>query len=236
MRVTVTIVLVTTRRVKTSPGQPRREPSPSAPADGRRERWRSHNEARRTEFIEAAVTAIRHGGPNIGLDQVCAVARVTKPVVYRHFRDKDDLFAAVLRWIAEQVFLPRIAARLDRAQEDRELLWSTVDAYVALVLEEPQLYRFVFAHNTLGERGDFVGSMEATVAQALASMMAARLQEHGRDPSPAEPWAYGVVGMVQLSTHRWLDHATVNQDRFVDLLTDLAWRGLSEQLPAVAGA
>lgn len=225
------MVLVTSRRVKTPTGQTRHGPVPSAPADGRRERWRTHNEARRTEFIEAAVTAIRHGGPNVGLDQVCAAAKVTKPVVYRHFRDKDDLFAAVLSWIAEQVFLPRIAARLDPAQDDRELLRSTVDAYVALVLEEPQLYRFVFAHNALGERGDFVGSMEAVVAQALASMMAARLQEHGRDPGAAEPWAYGVVGMVQLSTHRWLDHATVDRGRLVDLLTDLAWRGLSEQLP-----
>ena len=226
------MVHVTTRRVKTSAGPTRQAPGPSAPAaDGRRERWRSHNEARRTEFIEAAVTAVRRSGPNIGLDQVCAVAKVTKPVIYRHFRDKDDLFAAVLSWIADTVFLPRIAARLDPQQDDRDLLWSTVDGYVALVLEEPQLYRFVFAHNTLGERGDFVGSMEAAVAEALAAMMAVRLQEHGRDPSAAEPWAYGVVGMVQLSTHRWLDHATVEQDRFVDLLTDLAWRGLSEQLP-----
>jgi len=233
------MVHVNTRPVKSPAAAPgpqaagagSRSAGSSAPADGRRERWRAHNQARREEFVQAALTAIRRSGPRVGLDEVCAVAKVSKPVVYRHFRDKDDLFAAVLQQVATEVFLPRIAAELDPAQDDRAMLRAAIGAYVALVLEEPQLYRFVFEHNALGERADFVGSMEAAVAQALVAMMSQRLQEAGRDASAAEPWAYAVVGMVQLSTHRWVDNPTVNADELVALLSALAWQGLSAVLP-----
>ena len=207
-----------------------------APGDGRRERWRAHNQARREEFVQATLTAIRRGGPRIGLDEVCAVAHVSKPVIYRHFRDRDDLFAAVLERIAADVFLPRVAAALDPAQDEPAMLRAAIGAYVSLVIEEPQLYRFVFAHNALGESADFVGSMEAAVAQALVMMLGQRLRDSGRHPGAAEPWAYAVVGMVQLATHRWADHPTVEADELVELLASLAWQGLSAVLPARAGS
>ena len=194
--------------------------------DGRSRRWQEHKLARRQEFVEAAVTAIRLEGEKTGLDAICAVAGVSKSVIYRHFRDKADLFGAVLHQIASEIFLPRIAAELDPDQGDEEILRAAIGAYVGLVSEEPQLYRFVFAHNDLGERGDFVASMEDAVAQALVVLIGRRLVAGGGSASAAEPWAYGIVGMVQLATHRWVDHPTTSQDELVELLVSLAWQGL----------
>ena len=154
--------------------------SPVKTSDGRSERWRAHKEARRQEFVDAALTAVRSKGAAVRLDDVCAVAKVSKSVIYRHFRDKDDLFAAVLEQIAGEVFLPRIASQLDPDLDDWAMLRAAIGAYVALVSEEPQLYRFVFAYSGVGERGDFVGSMESAIAQALGSMMAERLGAAGR--------------------------------------------------------
>lgn len=198
------------------------EPMP----DGRSRRWQQHKLARRQEFVEAAVAAARVDGDKTGLDAICAMAGVSKPVIYRHFRDKADLFSAVLDTIASEIFLPRIAAELDPSQGDEEILRAAIGAYVGLVSEEPQLYRFVFAHNALGERGDFVASMEDAVAQALVLLIGRRLPETGRPAFAAEPWAYGIVGMVQLATHRWVDHPTTSQDELVELLVSLAWQGL----------
>lgn len=195
-------------------------------SDGRSRRWQQHKLARRHEFVEAAVAAVRVDGDKTGLDAICAVAGVSKPVLYRHFRDKRDLFGAVLDTIASEIFLPRIAAELDPSQGDEEILRAAIGAYVGLVSEEPQLYRFVFAHNALGERGDFVATMEDAVAQALVLLIGRRLAETGRPSSAAEPWAYGIVGMVQLATHRWVDHPTTSQDELVELLVSLAWQGL----------
>lgn len=205
--------------------------SPVKTHDGRSERWRAHKQARRQEFVDAALTAVRSKGAGVALDDVCAVAKVSKPVIYRHFRDKDDLFAAVLQQIATEVFLPRIASQLDPALDDWAMMRAAIGAYVALVSEEPQLYRFVFAYSGVGERGDFVGSMESAIAQALGEMMAERLESAGRPAGAGEPMAYAMVGMVQLATHRWVDHPTIGADELVELLSEVAWQGLAGSLP-----
>ncbi|GAB3442143.1 TetR/AcrR family transcriptional regulator [Phycicoccus ginsengisoli] len=196
--------------------------------DGRSERWRAHREERRREFVQAAVTAIRQHGPRIGLDDVCAVAGVSKPVVYRHFKDKDDLFRAVLEFAAEDVFLPRLVQALETGSaDDRAVVASAVRAYVATVREDRDLYRFAFAHNGLGDGGDFVGGVESAVAQALVALLATRRGEPADDD---EHVAYAVVGLVQLATHRWLDRPTIPEDRLVELLTSLAWEGLAPKV------
>lgn len=199
--------------------------------DGRRERWRAHREERRREFVDAAIAAIRVGGPHISLDDVCRQANVTKPVLYRHFRDKDDLHRAVLEQVATELLLPRITSELGRAHgDDRALLRAAIGAYVALVREERDLYRYAMAHNDLGEGGDFVGSVEAAIAGAVGILVATR---QGEPTDDAETVAYAIVGMVQLATNRWLDRPTTSEETLVTTLADLAWVGLS---PRVAGA
>jgi AcrR family transcriptional regulator len=199
--------------------------------DGRRRRWEEHKRARREEFVAAAIRGIRAHGPDLSLDDIATEAGVSKPVLYRHFTDKADVFAAVLDRIATELFLPRVAAELLTGEDDEGLLRAAVSSYIGLVVQEPQLYRFVFAHNSLGRRGDFVASMEDAIAQALSALMADRLRGAGLDSGGAEPWAYGVVGMVQLAAHRWMDHRVMSADALVDYLCALAWQGLSGVLP-----
>jgi AcrR family transcriptional regulator len=199
--------------------------------DGRRRRWEEHKRARRAEFVSAALRAIRLHGEDVGLDDIAAEAGVSKPVLYRHFTDKADVFAAVLDRIAADVFLPRVAPALLLGGDDLDLLRGAVTAYVQLVVQEPELYRFVFSHNKFARGGDFVANMEDAIAQALSALMADRLRESGADSGGAEPWAYGVIGMVQLACHRWVDHPTMSADALVDYLVALAWQGLSGVLP-----
>src|SRR3954453_22878646 len=63
--------------------------------DGRNTRWDSHREARRAELVEAAVAAIDEHGPSASIADIAASAGVSKPVLYRYFSDKDDLYRAV---------------------------------------------------------------------------------------------------------------------------------------------
>ena len=43
--------------------------------DARRDRWRSHREARREEFIQAALRALAKHGPDFGMEHVAAEDR-----------------------------------------------------------------------------------------------------------------------------------------------------------------
>ena len=201
--------------------------------DGRTERWRAHRAERRREFVDAAIEAIRRDGPRLGLDDVCRVAGVSKPVVYRHFKDKDDLFGAVVQQIATDVFLPRMGAEImaASADDDRGVLRSIVRGYIATVREERDLYRFVFAHNEIGGNGDVVSSVESTIADGVTELLRARSAEPSDDLEYA---AYALVGMVQLATHRWLERPTIPEEALVDMLTALAWDGLAPRAAATS--
>src|SRR3954469_2615897 len=208
---------------------PRRE---GGPPTARRSRWTEHRRARREELVTAAVEAVRRAGPDFAVDDVARQARVSKTVIYRYFSDKDELIDAVLDRISGTVLLPRLLGELaaDRA-EDRDRLHAVIAAFVALIEEEPALYRFAYAHAGRSGRKDLVAATEREIAEALGVLVGERLADAGRPVVPALTWAYGVVGMVQLTAHWWSGTRSVPAADLVEQLTELAWGGLGALLP-----
>ncbi|WP_460865035.1 TetR/AcrR family transcriptional regulator [Rhodococcus aerolatus] len=194
--------------------------------DGRKRRWDEHKRARREEFVDGAITAIRREGPGIGLEAFAGELKVSKTVLYRHFADKNDLVEAILTKIAETVLLPPLLTELAAQRDDYAQARALLGAYVHSIAEEPALYGFVFANGASGGQ-QVVATTERVVAEALASLVGDRLRSEGMDSGGALPWAYGVVGMVQLATHWWVDNRTMSAEALIDYLTMLAWGGLS---------
>ena len=198
--------------------------------DGRRQRWAGHRQVRRAQFVAAALEAIRSHGPDVGLDEIAAQAGVSKPVLYRHFADRTDLFAAVLDAIADEVLLPQIGldALADAGGEltDVDTIRRVVRAFVTVVDDEPHLYRFALRHAGVGSEGDFVAATERRIAVGLSALVGDRLRELGLDSGGAQVWAFGVVGMVQLATRRWADERSMSSDALVDYLVRIIHGGL----------
>lgn len=204
-----------------------------AKVDGRKRRWDDHKRARREEFIDAALVAIRREGPGVGMETVAAELEVSKTVLYRHFVDKRDLVGAILTRIATTVLLPAIITELQVEREDVEQVRGVIRAYVESVAGEPELYAFVFAHNhEVAEGAEVIATTERMVAEALATLIGDRLRAMRMDSGGAEVWAYGTIGMVQLATHWWIKHPTMSTDALVDYLTMLVWGGLDGVLRA----
>jgi AcrR family transcriptional regulator len=179
------------------------------------------------------VEAARRVGPELAVDDVARSAGVSKTVIYRYFSDKDELIDAVLERIAQTILLPRLLGELTADHPDqRTALRAVVAAFVALIEEDPELYRFGYAQAGRSGRADLVADAERVVGQALEEHFAARLAEAGLPTEPATTWAYGVVGMVQLAAHRWSDTRHVPSSDLVDHLTELAYGGLGALLPA----
>jgi AcrR family transcriptional regulator len=224
------------QRVADLPGAPPRagEPveAPLPALDGRRSRWTEHRRARREDLVGAAVEAVRRTGPDFAVDDVARSAGVSKTVIYRYFTDKDELVDAVLERISTAVLLPRLLGEIAREYpDDRSALRAVISAFVALIEDEPELYRFAYAHTGRSGRADLVAASEHQIAEALAGLMAARLVEAGQSGEAATTWAYGVVGMVQLASHWWSRARTVPATELVEQLTELADGGLSSLLP-----
>ena len=207
--------------------------SARANIDGRKKRWDEHKRARREEFIDGAIVAIRREGPGVGMDAVAAQLEVSKTVLYRHFTDRSDLVGAILTKIAQSVLLPPLLAELGQQREDFDQVRALINAYVTSIAAEPALYGYVFAHNQYVDNSDnVVATTERVVAESLSAMVGDRLRTMGMDSGGAHPWAYGVVGMVQLATHWWVDNRTMSAEALVDYLTMLIWGGLEGVLIA----
>jgi AcrR family transcriptional regulator len=198
--------------------------STQPPADGRRERWQAHREARRAELIAAVVAVVAERGPGVGMDDIAAASGIAKPVFYRYFSDKSDLFVAAGHAVAE-VVVAQTTAAIDAARSPRAKLAAGIGAYVASIEANPGLYRFAAARPAVGE--GLLDDYASVVGTHAARVIGEFLRAAGMDSGAADPWGFGIVGLVRSATDRWLEHPTMSRDALVTYLTDLIWPGLS---------
>jgi AcrR family transcriptional regulator len=183
--------------------------------DGRRERWKAHRETRRRELIAAAIAVVTDLGADVGMDDISKASGIAKPVFYRYFKDRGDLFLEVGRTAAEQVVQETTIA-IDAAKSPRAKLVAGIDAYIGGIEARPELYRFVVRHRDLGDYVTIVG-LHAT------GVIADFQRQADLDPGAAELWGFGIVGMVRAAADRWLEQRTMSRAAVVRHLTDLIW-------------
>ena len=94
-------------------------------------------ELRREELLDAADRIVRAGGRDTSMDEIAAEAGITKPILYRHFGDKDGLHEALAERYVEELKEALLPA--GKARGARERLAATIDAYLAYVEREPAL-------------------------------------------------------------------------------------------------
>lgn len=206
----------------------------AAKPDGRRSRWETHRAIRREELIAAVIAVVRAEGAGVGMDDIAVHSGIAKPVYYRYFSDKADLHLAVGQTVARQV-VHEVTAALDRAGTPRSKLTAGIDAYLRAIESEPQLYQFV-THTIPTRRAAKTDPVEdyATVAGLHAArIIGDLLRESGGDAGAAEPWGFGLVGMVRAAADRWLEHPAITRSALAAYLTDLVEPGLTAVLPGV---
>jgi AcrR family transcriptional regulator len=174
------------------------------------------------------------------MDDIAAEASTSKTVIYRHFEDRAGLYRAVAQRVDERV-VGDVAAALERSsaagKDPRELISSTVDAYLSLVESDTELYRFV-VNRPMVDRplpDDPVGELVAHVTDQLTGMLEASIgasvEGAGPDAAAARVWAVALVGSVQAVADDWLASPTrAPRDELVESLTELAWHGLAPVL------
>ncbi len=196
--------------------------------DRRASRWDAHRRTRRAGLIDAAVLAIREHGAGVGMDEVAARAGTSKTVVYRHFGDRTELYAAVCARVAD-VLVGQIRRAVDGAESPHAQTRAAIEAYLALIESDREVYRFV-VHRPLvpALEADPVADLVSLLGDQAAALIAPHLARSGHDPAAAVPWGHGVVGLVRGAADRWLARpGPMSRDELARHLTDLAWTGLS---------
>lgn len=202
------------------------EPQPSR-TDGRSSRWVAHRATRREELIDAAIEAVRRHGADVGMDQIAAVAHTSKPVIYRYFTDKNELYRAISRRVVGGV-LDALAAVIATDPPPRELMHAGVDAYLRLLERNPELFCFVAAHPLVhtGPGEEVVTDFSSVVSGMLAGQLRAHLAEIGLDPEFAHPWSESIVGFINAASIWWLaNREAMTREQLGDYLGALLWGG-----------
>ncbi|MBX6355767.1 MAG: TetR/AcrR family transcriptional regulator [Micromonosporaceae bacterium] len=193
--------------------------------DGRRTRWDAHRRRRRQDLVRAALDAFNQHGPEVDMDQVAAVAGVSKPVLYRYFADKAQLWLAVGEYVA-QLVVEEVTPAVAQVREERSLIAATVDAYLGAIESRPDLYRFLMHHSGLSGGHNLVAKASGKVAVELSRVIGDRLRALGLDAGPAEPWAYGLVGFVTAVGDWWLERGRpMSRAALTDYVATLMWQG-----------
>jgi AcrR family transcriptional regulator len=183
---------------------------------------------RREELLRAALTVIGRDGPGASMDDMAAEAGITKPILYRHFGDRNGLIAAVAHRFVDEL-VTRLGDSLDRPGTPRERIEAAVGCYVGFIEEDPALYGFL-------TQGAHVSSILETgvidrVAAVLQSAIAATAVAAGLDARPAETWAYGVVGMMHVAGAHWVSTLSPSREPLIADLVSLVADGLLGATP-----
>lgn len=149
---------------------------------------------------------------------IAAEAGISKPILYRHFGDKSGLYRALAQRHVDPL-IERVRAELLTHTELRVRARATVGAYLSMIGQNLNLYRFLMDRATSEDsktRGD-LGMMVRRMGEELAELLASEGYIGGRHRSQIV--AHAVVGMVQAGGEWWLEHPEVEEETVLDDLT-----------------
>ncbi|MDT5092643.1 MAG: hypothetical protein QOH60_2006 [Mycobacterium sp.] len=196
--------------------------------DARSERWREHRKKVRAQIVDAAFRAIDKQGPVVSIREIAEEAGTAKPKIYRHFTDKSDLFQAIGDRLVDMLFAAIFPSINLSTDSTREIIRSSVEHYVDLVDQHPNVLRFLL-------QGRFVEQTESTmrtlnkgreVTLAMADLFNNELREMQLDPAALELAAYTTFGSAAAATDWWLGSnpdkpRRMPRDKFLDYLATI---------------
>jgi AcrR family transcriptional regulator len=187
--------------------------------------------ARRTQLLAAAQEVfVANGYHAAAMDDIAERAGVSKPVLYQHFPSKLELYLALLDQHVE-VLGEQVRTALQATLDNKQRVQGCIAAYFDFVADPGGAFRLVFESDLRNEpavREQVERSLRISV-EALADTIA---RDTGLDRSEAELLSCGLAGLAEVSARWWLDTNTpdggrIDKPRAVELLSGLAWRGIS---------
>jgi AcrR family transcriptional regulator len=148
----------------------------------------------------------------ISIDDIAAMADISKGLLYYYFPTKHDFYIAVIQYAAEQLLNE---TEPDPGLEPKERLRSSLKAYFSYV------DRHAKAYVALLRGGVGVDAQVASIVDNVRQSYVQRVSENitrGRAPSPMQRIAInGWVGFVEATSIAWLDQRSIDQEELCDL-------------------
>ena len=183
---------------------------------------------RREQLLDAADRAILRDGTHVSMAAIAAEAGITKPILYRHFGDKGGLYRALAERHTEELLISVRDALLTH-DSPRTRTVAAIDAYLALIEEQPQVYRFLVGRASAEEPAvaGQVAFFQQRLAEELAAVIQVDLELPPEQALRAQVWAHGVVGLVRAAGEWWLEDKPMTRGELVGELVELLFGALA---------
>lgn len=181
---------------------------------------------RRALLLTAARSAFAERGYHAtAMDDIAALAGVSKPVLYQHFDSKLDLYLAVARLVSVEV-VGVVQDALTSTDDNEGRIVAGLASFFAEVARPDSGYSLLITSDLLREPAvaAVIEDTRRACGEAIGSVIADRTDL---------PWDEAVLlgttlaGTAQTAAQHWHDHrATLSRERALALVTGLVWRGL----------
>jgi AcrR family transcriptional regulator len=183
---------------------------------------------RRVQLLDAASEVFTSRGYHAAaMDDIADAAGVSKPVLYQHFPSKLDLYLALLDQSCDRL-VDVVQEALASTDDNADRVIATVAAFYEFVSSTSGEFRFVFESDLTGDGAvqRRLSRVNDEISDAIAAVIA---EDTSLPPQQAKLLAVSLVGIAQVSARYWIsgETAAVTLDEAKDLVSNLAWRGIS---------
>ena len=186
--------------------------------------------ARRAQILAVAQELFsRDGFHHVSMDDIANSADVSKPVLYRHFPSKLDLYLDVVDHRGEAL-VSAIDTTLemvgDGEADGRAVVRALVRAYVEFVETAGDSSSLLFESDVTRDSA-VRHRVEQASATAAESICRGLRELAGLPPAQAELLSTALVGLARVAATSRYRSQEVSIEDTVELITQLAWRGVA---------
>jgi AcrR family transcriptional regulator len=187
-------------------------------------------------ILEVAGRAFaRDGYHSASMDEIAALADVSKPMVYAYFGSKEELYLAYIERTGREL-LDRLVAAGSPADEPLRRLRARITEFFAFV----ELYRdgwtVLFAEMTSNRPvADQVAELRGRIAAAVRRMLEEQLGARANlSPITIEGTAHAIVGAGESLANWWLERPEVSREEVAQLYVGLVRASVTAALSCAA--
>lgn len=176
-------------------------------------------------MLDAAEVAIRREGAGVSLETIAVEAGVTKPIVYARVGGRTELANALSQRLTERLIDASGAATRGQPYS-RELFAAMVTANLTTVAENREVFLYITGGSSEEAPLRSLYLAELSV-EPMAKWLARWRTKQGLDAEVAVPWAYAVIGMLNLISLWSISETGRSPEQLAEQLAELLWSGMS---------
>jgi len=190
-------------------------------------RSRLPRDERRAQLLSAALESFTTSGYHAAsMDEIAERANVSKPVLYKHFPSKLDLYLAVLDLHIDSLVFS-IQKAIASTRENKNRVKATIDAYFGFMEGEGEAFRLLF-ESDMSVEPQVRERLERMTYDCAVAVSAVISVDTGLPKDEAMILAIGLIGCAQISARHWLEKGgKIDRSQASALVTSLMWRGIS---------